>query len=137
MDGVGRNIISVLACRRPDNERNADRTDASLYAGSGPRFEAANSQLCVQSHDGRRNAWHEDVDAGGLAAPYRALQRREKLIGGRHELAVSAEGLDDFVVPGRQELAAMGALRAIGSELDLMLRVQAASFPITATKASP
>jgi hypothetical protein len=24
MDGVGRNSISVLACRRPDNERNAD-----------------------------------------------------------------------------------------------------------------
>src|SRR3954454_386712 len=79
--------------------------------------------LCRKPHDGRGDAWHEDIDAGGLAAPYRALQRREKLIGGRHELAVSAERLDDVVVPGPQELAAMGALRAIGSELHLMLGV--------------
>src|SRR6266540_4569641 len=73
--------------------------------------------------DRRRHAFDHHVHASRLAAGDRSFERRRKLVAASHQLAMAAERFNDPVVAGRQQVTAVGAIRAIFPQLDLVLRV--------------
>src|SRR5581483_2009376 len=89
-----------------------------------PRGERARDAASAwPAYDGGGCALDHDVDTGRLAAGDRTLQRRPQLARLGDERAVSAERRGDEVVAGRQQLAAVRAVRPILAQLDLVFRV--------------